>query len=339
MAISFSHPYILWLLLLPCLLLFRARGRALPVADLHSLAGERNHWRHYVYWWRWCVLLSAALLILGASEPHLTWQKHRLETLRPNLMLVLDVSGSMEAVDWPEDLPMPEPFPENGLPPNRLLTAQQTIHWLLEQNPAFRTGLVAFAQQPCLVCPLMRKTELLQKRLDSLQTTDFADGTALGEAILCAVRALQTETADRQKILVLLSDGADHSSGQTRPEEAAVLAAEHGVIIYTIGIGGKRGYHPVNTDSGRRWEAVAEQLDKGILQTISTQTAGTYFSAADTENLLVAIHRLVEKMANKTIERKQPERKALQRELLLATLCCLILASFFRYQFPILQFP
>lgn len=318
--------------------MFRAHGRALPVADLRSFAGEQNDWKHGVYCWRWFVLLSAALLILAASEPHLIWQGRRFETQRPNLMLVLDVSGSMEALDWPEHLPMPEPFPEKGLPPNRLLTAQQTIHWLLEQNSAFRTGLVAFAQQPCLVCPLMRKTKLLQNRLDSLQTTNFADGTALGEAILCAVQALQAEAADRQKILVLLSDGADHSSDQTRPEEAAALAAEHGIIIYTIGIGGKRGYHPVNTDSGQRWEAVAEQLDEGILRSISKLAGGAYFAAADKEELLLAIHRLVEMMADKTIERKQTERKALQKELLLVTMCCLILASFFRYRFPILQF-
>ena len=332
MSFSFAHPEILWLLLLPGLLLLHRRKHAFTVPELRALGGHiSNRFLHPVHFWRWCVFIAVELLILSAAGPHLIRTLEEQESRPPDLLLVLDMSGSMDAMDWPENREIPDIFPTEGLPPSRLQTAKETISRLLEENPAHRTALIAFAQQPYLICPLMRDTRLLKTRLESLQSEDFTDGTALGAAIRCGIRALPTD--GHQRIMILFSDGADHSPES--PVSAAAEAAAQEIIIVTVGIGGKRVYHAVNTYHGKRWEAVGEQLDEDTLRNIAVQANGAYYHAADAEQLLDAIHMLSTEIARQTIIRAKQTRHALSKELLVAALLHLTAAAFFRYRDPI----
>lgn len=334
MNFSFSQPEVLWLLLLPGLLLLRLRRHAFPVSDLNRSEGAQpKHLLHRVHFWLWSLLIAAALLIFSASDPYVIRTLDEQESHSPDLLLALDISGSMEAIDWPENQEIPAVFPADGLPPSRLQTAKATICRLLESNPAERTALVAFAQQAYLVCPRMRDTRLLQARLESLQSEDFTDGTALGEAIRCGIRALPED--GRKRIMILFSDGADHSPES--PKYAALAAALQGIRIYTVGIGGKCGYHAVNTDHGKRWEAVGELLDEDTLRNIAGHALGAYYHAADAEQLLAAIHTLSEEISRHTVIRAKQTRYALSKELLVGALLFLAAAAFFRYRAPLLQ--
>jgi len=334
MNLTFTQPEVLWLLLLPGLLLLHRRERAFPVSDLNALSGSQpDRLLHPVHFWHWCVLIAAELLLLSATGPLVIRSTNDLESRPPDLLFVLDVSGSMDAVDWPENQDIPEVFPLEELPSNRLQTAKATISRLLADNPAQRTALVAFAQQAYLICPLIRDTRLLKNRLDSLQSEDFTDGTALGEAIRCGMRALQTD--GHQRILILLSDGADHSPAS--PISAADEAAQQGIIICTVGIGGRHGYHAVNTDTGKRWEAVGEQLDEDTLQAVAEHASGAYYHAADADQLLAAIHTLSAEISRHTVTRTKQTRHALNKELLAAAVLFLAAAAFFRCRAPLLQ--
>lgn len=334
MNFSFTQPEVLFLLLLPGLLLLRRRGGAFQVSDLKALGGaQADRFLHPVHYWRWCVLLAAEFLILSASGPHVIRSVDEFESRPPDLLFALDVSGSMAAVDWPENQEIPAVFPAAGLSPSRLQTAKETISRLLEDNPAERTALVAFAQETYLICPLLRDTRLLKTRLESLQSEDFADGTSLNAAIRCGIRALPAD--GRQRIMILLSDGADHSP--EAPKYAAMAAGVQGISIYTVGIGGKRAFHAVNTDHGKRWEALGEQLDEESLRDIAGHALGSYYHAADSDQLIDSIQKLSATISGRMVTRSKQTRRALSKELLAAALGFLAAAALFRYRVPLLQ--
>lgn len=341
MTVVFHHPWFLCLLL-PLLLLFvvgiRRRGPAVPINSLDRLVGTDDTLWHRSRGWLWLVALSAIWLLLGLSQPLLLFRRTAQEAPRPNLLWVLDLSGSMEAADWPANLPLPQAVTAENVPPSRLQLARQIIADFLDRTPVARSGLLAFAHQAYLICPLQHNTSLLRERLQQLDSADFADGTAIGEAILSAIRALQAEPTDRPRCLVLLSDGADHSQGQKSPREAARLAAENGVVIYALGIGGPRGYHPVINENGEKcWQPVGESLDEAQLRTLAESTDGSYFPAADAEQFLVALENLSQQVEKQVLSRPSWQRQHLRRHCLLLTGVCLVLAMLARLLFPRLE--
>jgi Ca-activated chloride channel family protein len=337
MSFIFTRAEFLCLLPLPWLLLWWRGTSALPISDLADLsAAQLDRLSHPVHYWRWSVIFAVELLILASAGPLLIRQSEQQETQAFDLLLVLDVSGSMQAIDWPEKLAIPEVFPSEGLPPERLQTAKRSIVQLLENNPTQRVGLLAFAKQSFLICPLMRGSELLKARLESLQSDDFSDGTALATAIQHGLRALPASKNTARRIMILFSDGADH--GEISPLSAAEEAAAQGVVIFTVGIGGSRAYHAVNTESGRRWEAVGEQLDEETLRGIAQSSGAAYYHAADTEQLLEAIQRLTKDIAKHGLTRSKQIQQPLTKKLLLAAMLLLVAAAAFRYRTPLLQF-
>ena len=341
MTVVFHHPWFLCLLL-PLLLLFivglQQRGPAVPVNSLNSLVAVRDVFWHRSRCWFCLVTISAVWLLLGLSQPMLLFRRTAQEAPRPNLLWVLDLSGSMEAADWPAQSPPPQAVTAENVPLSRLQLARQIIADFLDRTPVARSGLVAFAHQAHLICPLQRNTSLLRERLQQLHSADFADGTAIGEAILCAIRALQAEPTDRPRCLVLLSDGADHSQGQKSPGEAARLAAENEVVIYTLGIGGQRGYHPVSDENGeKRWQPVGESLDEAQLRALAESTDGSYFPAAGAEQFLAALENLSRQIEQQVLSRPSWQRQHLRRLCLLLSGVCLVLAMLARVFFPRLE--
>ena len=280
-----EHPFWLLTLLLPlaalaALLLKRPPPMALvtSVSLLPKTAVPRWHWTR---WPAWLVIAAMALLAFAAADPGLIVRPSHQETPSPAIIVCLDVSASMAACDWPDG---PDTMPtriDDNLPPDRLQTAKHLVRQLLERHRAHPVGLVAFARLPYLVCPLMPQRAILEERLQGLDTGSFADGTAIGDAIACALQALP-ERHRRQAAIVLLSDGSDHGNSIMTPEHAARQARERGIPIFTIGIGGPNGRHPVATDTGGvRWEQVAEELDEQQLRQIAEISGGRYSSARD----------------------------------------------------------
>lgn len=276
--------------------------------------------------------LSVLLLIGSLAGPQLSLLRAVTDDAPLDLVLLLDLSGSMAAGDWPADGPPPlldDVRPETA-PPSRIAVAQEAIAALLAALPTARVGLVAFAGRPYAVCPLTRHHGVLLERLAQLSPALLADGTAIGEAIYCGLDALAGEGsagvapgAGRARVLLLFSDGADHSPAAGSPEHAAAAAAARGVVLHCVGIGGARGLHPVATAQGRRWESVGEELAAEQLRRIAAATGGQFYLAADAAQLQAVQRELVALMDRPPPERRERQIVPVASECLVAALLAL----------------
>ncbi|MDD4540317.1 MAG: VWA domain-containing protein, partial [Lentisphaeria bacterium] len=335
MTLAFSEP--LWLLLvLPAagLVLWR-RHQPLAAFSVPSLSLLPPMPARLAGWHVVVALLYglSVLLLIGAlAGPQLSLLRAVADDAPLDLVLLLDLSGSMAAGDWPADDPPPQPDdvrPETA-PPSRIAVAQEAISALLAALPTARVGLVAFAGRPYVVCPLMRSHGVLLERLAQLSPALLADGTAIGEAIRCGLDALAVDEfvdaapeAGRARVLLLFSDGADHSPAEGSPEHASAAAAAQGVVLHSVGIGGARGLHPVVTAQGRRWEAVGEELDAEQLRRIATATGGQFYLAADAAQLKAVQRELVALMDRPALERRERQVVPIASECLVAALLAL----------------
>lgn len=332
MTLSFSEP--LWLLLvLPAAALLLWHYHRLPAAfSVPSLSllplvpSSLRRWRAIP---GCCYGLATVLLIVALAGPELRLTREVPEDGGLDLVVLLDLSGSMAAGDWPAEKPMPvadDVWPETA-PPGRVVVAREAIAGVLAALPAARVALVAFAGRPYLVCPLVRHHRVLLERLAQLSPAQLDDGTAIGQAIQCGLDALPAADAaapGRPQLLLLFSDGADHTSAGVAPEAAALAAAVRGVVLHSVGIGGARGLHPVTTASGCRWEAVGEELDADQLRRLAAATGGNFYLAADAAQLRAVERELVVLMERPAASR--PRRVPVSSECLLGALLALLLA-------------
>ena len=334
------HPAWLWLLLLSPLACLRLpnMARRLPLPDGQGTIARDTIW-HRAYRWRLLLGLAIALFSLAMARIQLSWLDSRLADDKPNLACVLDVSGSMEARDWPDSLPPPGDLQLADAPPSRLDLAKDAVARLCLQDVAEHYALVAFANTPVLVCPLVSQGRWLRERLPQLQVQQFEDGTAIGEALACALKTLASSARGRPAFLVLFSDGVDHTGeGGLSPEEAAQLAQRQGIILQTVGIGGPHGYHAVGGENGGViWKAAGETPDFQRLQSLAQITGGQFFSLADVEKLPEFLNSL-RRQWSKTIVASPVRREYSTAPLcLLGALLCAVLALAARWRHPLFE--
>lgn len=272
------------------------------------------------------LLTLAACLAWGAIHyPTVTCSITAREHVAPTIAVVLDMSGSMEAADWPTNLPLPQnPTPES-IPPTRIETAKQHIEKLLENSPNAYAVLVAFAENTVLVSPISQNKTFLLKRLDQLETSQFQDGTSIGIALSSAAKSLK-HAPPGPKSIVLLSDGVDHATNTISPEDAAAEAQQAGITVHTVAIGGKQALHPVTTDSGIRWEPVGEPLDLEQLKRIANITGGQTFTAQDADQLATAVNTIAEDIQRQSTEYKTQQDIPLSPTFLALALCLAAIA-------------
>jgi Ca-activated chloride channel family protein len=276
----FLHPELLWLLLLLPLLAYlhgrRGAGPALLFSSTSvasSLAAARK-----VRPGRAQLLLRLAmlwLLILGLARPQLGSSTTEIEASGIDILLAVDVSGSMEAMD----------FTLGGKPANRLEVVKKVVDEFIEQRPNDRVGLLAFAGRPYLVSPLTLDHSWLRKRLESLEIGMVEDGTAIGSAIGSGTNRLR-DRESKSRIIILLTDGMNNA-GRIPPLIAAEAAETLSIKVYTIGAG-TRGEAPMPvTDSfGRRRLIRAKvDIDEKTLREVAETTGAIYFRATDTASL------------------------------------------------------
>jgi Ca-activated chloride channel homolog len=177
-------------------------------------------------------LLVLALLILGLARPQFGRGTTEVDASGIDIVLAVDVSGSMEALD----------FELAGRPVSRIEVVKQVVSRFIEDRPNDRIGLVAFAGRPYLVSPLTLDHDWLQQRLDQVRIGMVEDGTAIGSAIASSVNRLREQEA-KSRIVILLTDGMNNA-GKVPPALAAEAAESLGIKVYTIGAG-TRGNAPM----------------------------------------------------------------------------------------------
>ncbi len=188
-----------------------------------------------------------------------------------DLMLAVDLSSSMQALDYAKD----------GMQASRLDVVKSVVSDFVARRQGDRVGLILFGTAAYLHVPLTLDTLSVRKMLNNTMVGEAGDTTAIGDAIGMAVRNLR-DRPEKSRVIVLLTDGGDNAS-TIPPLAAAKLAHQYGIRIYTIGVG-SQGPVPIPDNTGQIVTAQFD-LDETLLQKIADTTGGNYFRAADTEAL------------------------------------------------------
>jgi Ca-activated chloride channel family protein len=278
--IQFLQPEWLWLLaLLPLALLWRGRKGSVAAVEYSNIEVARavaRKTRSRAGHWRWLLpVIAAALMVIGMARPRLAHGRTDVTASGIDIMLGLDVSGSMQALD----------FKMGGKRVNRIDVVKSVVSKFVDERPDDRIGIVAFAGAPYLISPLTLDHDWLQQNLERVSVASIDDGTAIGSAIATSVNRLR-ESPAKSKVIILLTDGMNNA-GKISPIAAAEAAKAMGVKIYTIAVGVRgEAPMPVKDASGDTQLVMAKvDVDEKTLQAISTLTGGEFYRATDTDSL------------------------------------------------------
>jgi Ca-activated chloride channel family protein len=276
----FLQPEFFWLFtLLPLVMLWR--GRKGPVAAIEysdvSLARDvarRSKSRIGNFLWL-LPILAGALMIVGLARPQRGHSRTEVTANGIDIVLALDVSGSMQALD----------FLINGRRQNRIDVVKAVVAKFIDERTDDRIGIISFAGAPYLISPITLDHDWLQQNLERVTIGGTDDGTAIGSAIAASVNRLRMTTA-KSKVVVLLTDGVNNT-GKISPIAAAEAAKALGVKIYTIGVGVRgKAPIPVRDQAGNMRIIMAQvDVDEKTLQTIANDTGGKFYRATDTDSL------------------------------------------------------
>jgi Ca-activated chloride channel family protein len=279
--IRFLQPDWFWALtLLPLVVLWR--GRRGPVAAVEysdvSLARDvARRTRSRIGGIAWLLpIIAAAFMIVGLARPQRTQSQTSVTVNGIDIVLALDISGSMQALD----------FKVGNTPVNRVAVVKSVVSKFIDERPNDRIGLIAFAADPYIVSPLTLDHDWLQQNLERINVVDSDDdGTAIGSAIAAAVNHLRA-TATKSKVVILLTDGVNNS-GKIPPLAAAEAARALGVKVYTIGVGVRgRAPIPVRDEAGNTHVIMAYvDVDEQTLRAIANETGAQFYRATDTHSL------------------------------------------------------
>ena len=222
-------------------------------------------------------VLTVALLMVAMARPQTGRTQTHVRTEGIDIVLVMDTSGSMQALDLDADRPIQQRR-------NRLQVAKDVVESFVKKRENDQIGLVVFGAEAFTQCPLTLDHGIVATFLDRLEIGMAGDATAIGSALGTAVKRLKDSTA-KSKVIILLTDGVNNA-GSLTPRKAAEVAKTFGVKVYTIGVG-TRGKAPFLVDSLFGTQVVYQdvQIDETMLQEISTMTGGLYQRATDTDAL------------------------------------------------------
>ena len=274
-----------WLLALLALpLLVWARGRrGAPVLVVPFAAAW--HRPSLIPSSRWPAALASAglvLLIVALARPQIVEDKREVKQQGYDLMLSIDLSGSMLAED----------YERGGERINRLQAIKPVIQAFITQRTSDRIGMVVFSGRAYTLAPLTFDHDWLARQVERLKLGLIEDGTAIGDGLGVALTRLEQagrEEGNKRKgaFVVLLTDGANNR-GLLTPEQATEIARSRGVPVYTIGAG-RDGLvpMPVFDDNGQKigYRRAISDLDEGQLRAISDTTGGKFFRAFDSDTI------------------------------------------------------
>ena len=246
---------------------------------------------------RWFPFVALILLIVGIARPQLGKMYERQHNLGIDIILCLDVSSSMKAMDFK--------------PNNRFEVAKQTSLDFLAGRPHDRMGFIPFAAYAITRCPLTSDRNILNQLIADTRLDSIEDGTAIGMAIATAVNRLRKSEA-RSRVIILLTDGVNNR-GSIDPRSAAELAKALGVRIYAVGVGtrGMADMPQPGPFGTTNYVQVPVEIDEDMLKEVTADTGGAYFRATDPEKL-ASIFEIIDRLEKTRIEVK---RFALWRDI------------------------
>jgi len=273
---EYANPGYLYLLVLVPLLAvwywFR-REKSIPtlqVSGTEVFESTPRSIRYYLYHGMFLLrLIAISLLILAFARPQTSLKRQNVSIEGIDIVLGLDISGSMLAQD---------------LKPDRLEAAKNVSQEFFRGRPNDRIGLVVFAGEAFTQCPLTTDHSIMEDMLDDIKSGMIQDGTAIGDGLAIAINRLK-ESQAVSKVIILLTDG-QNNAGSIAPLSAAEIAKIYGIRIYTIGVG-TEGYapYPVQTPFGIQYQSMEVNIDEDLLKQVANMTDGRYFRATDNTKL------------------------------------------------------
>lgn len=235
-------------------------------------------------------LFAISLFIMALARPQEGHKRTEILSMGVDIMLALDTSGSMKALD----------FIQNDKRDTRLTMVKDVVSKFIENRTNDRMGMVVFGSEAYTQCPLTLDQNILQSFLRKLDIGMAGDSTAIGSAIGIAVKRLKDLKSD-SKLIILLTDGRNNA-GNLAPLQAAQTAKAFGIKIHTIGVG-TRGKAPflVNSIFGQRYVYQEVDIDEDTLKEISKITGGQYFRATDLESLKL-IYKKIDQMEKSEVK-------------------------------------
>ncbi len=230
--------------------------------------------------------LTLLLIIIALSKPRIidSLKETKMDVI--DIVLVMDISSSMLATDFL---------------PNRLEAVKKTAKNFIEERISDRIGVLVFAGESFIQCPLTVDKDVLLSLMDEIQVAEQSyDGTAIGMAIANATNRLRHSDA-KSKVMILLSDGSNNA-GELDPLTSADLAAKFGIKIYTIGAGTNQD---VSFIPGRGY--IRNEIDEETLRSIAKRTNGKYFRATNVSGLK-DVYNTINDLEKTEIEVKQYTR-------------------------------
>lgn len=290
--ITFANPEFLFLLLLvPGMAVwyyFRLHAKESDVrySTLQPFAMVRysmkERLRHLPFILR---MIALTLVIVALSRPQSTSKGENVYSEGIDIVLALDISGSMLAEDFQ---------------PNRIEAAKNVAQDFISGRTNDRIGLVIFSGESFTQCPLTVDYDVLKNLIKPLKSGMIEDGTAIGLGLANAVNRLR-ESKAKSKVIILLTDGVNNR-GEIDPITAAQIAQSYGIRVYTVGVGtiGEAPY-PVQTPFGIRYQMVPVEIDEKVMKQVAEMTEGKYFRATDNKKLR-SIYQEIDQLEKTRIE-------------------------------------
>ncbi len=255
-------------------------------------------------------VLTIVFVILVLARPQTTdnWQNSEIEGI--DIMLALDISGTMQAEDFK---------------PNRMEAAKEAAASFINGRPNDNIGLVIYSAQSYTLCPLTTDHAALLNLLKDVEYGMIQDGTAIGVAIAYATSRLKDSEA-KSKVVILLTDGLNNM-GEISPLTAAEIAKQFGIRIYTIGVGSRgKAPFPIPTYGGKvQYVDLAIEIDEEALNEIARITGGNYFRATN-NSALKEVYQEIDKLEKTKLNVKEfsKRQEEYQRFAWIAFICLLL---------------
>ena len=290
---TFVNPEFFYLLILPLVILvwYASKHKTTSSAIVFSAADSisktqtlKQRLRHLPYLLK---IIASVLLIIALARPQSStnWEESTTEGI--DIILTMDISGSMLAQD---------------LKPDRLEASKNVAMDFISKRKNDRVGLVIFAGESFTQCPLTTDHNVLINLFKDVKSGMVDDGTAIGMGLATSVNRIKDSKA-KSKVIILLTDGVNNS-GFIDPNTAAELAIEYGIKIYTIGIGTNgMALSPVGVDNNGKFSyaKIQVEIDEDLLIEIAQITGGKYFRATNNKKLQ-EIYSEINKLEKSDIE-------------------------------------
>lgn len=287
----------------------RKADASLQISSVDSLSRHPKTLRIYLLHIPFLLRVAAVILLsIALARPQLTNSWHSESTEGIDIMMALDISGTMQAED---------------LKPNRLEAAKNVASEFILSRPNDNIGLVVFAGESFCQCPLTTDHAVLINLFKSVKFGMIEDGTAIGLGLANAVNRMK-DSKTKSKVIILLTDGSNNR-GDIDPLTAAEIAKTFQIRVYAIGVGSYgTAKVPVQTPYGTQYMTMDTQFDETTLKQIAQTTSGEYFRATDNKSLQRIYEQIDQLEKTKIRVREYSKRTENFFPFLIAAILCLI---------------